>query len=419
MNQDRIIKAYECARDEYAEYGIDTDKALEQFDEISMSLHCWQGDDVVGLEGLGDVESQNLVTGCYPYAAKTGDELRSDIRMAFSLSPFKHKVNLHSMYAERKNPRNDLTIEDFRNWVDFAKEHGYGLDYNASFFTHPMMNNGFSLACLDKSTRDYWIEAGIDSREISLAMGKELGQKCFNNIWIPDGLKDIPVNRYRYRELLIDSLDKILGTPYTEEEHQYAADVLEGKVFGIGTESFVVGSHEFYLGYAATHNCGVTLDTGHFNPTENIPDKLSAYRPFVRDLMLHISRGIHWDSDHVLIQDDHLMTIMHEMRMGNLYGDVAMGLDFFDASINRVACWSIGLRAAAKAVLASHLEPVNLTDPAEVAGDFTSRLMLIDEAKNLPVNAVWEYMLMKKNIAIGQDALKAIKTYEKDVMATR
>ena len=250
-------------------------------------------------------------------------------------------------------------------------------------------------------------------------MGKELGQKCFNNIWIPDGLKDVPVNRYRYRELLIESLDKILGTPYTEEEHQYAADVLEGKVFGIGTEAFVVGSHEFYLGYAATHNCGVTLDTGHFNPTENIPDKLSAYRPFVRDLMLHISRGLHWDSDHVLIQDDCLMTIMHEMRMGNLYGDVAMGLDFFDASINRVACWSIGLRAAAKAVLASLLEPVNLTDKAEVEGDFTSRLMLMDEAKNLPMNAVWEYMLMKKDIAIGQDALKAIKTYEKDVMATR
>ncbi len=419
MNTEHILKSYEAAKAVFADLGVDTEKALAQFDEIPMSLHCWQGDDVKGLEGLGDVESQNLVTGSYPGAARTGDELRSDIDMAFSLSPLKHKVNLHSMYAEKKNPRNDLTVEDFRYWIDWAKEKGYGLDYNASFFTHPMMNNGFSLASLDKGTRDYWIEAGIDSREISLAMGREMGQKCYNNIWVPDGLKDIPANRFRYREYLMDSLDKIMAKPYSDEDRKYVGDVLEGKLFGIGIESFTVGSHEFYLGYAATHGCGVCMDTGHYRPAESVIDKLSSVRPFVTDLLLHISRGVHWDSDHVLIQGDDLTGLMQEMKRGNLFSSVGMGLDYFDASINRVAAWAIGLRAAAKSILAALLEPTEYLDRAELSGDFTARLMLMDEWKNLPVNAVWDYMLMKKNIPMGTAALAAIKDYEKTVQSLR
>ena len=419
MNQESVLKSYEAAKAVFADLGVDTDAALEAFEKIPMSLHCWQGDDVRGLEGLGDVESQNLVTGSYPGAARTGDELRSDIDMAFSLSPLKHKVNLHSMYAERRNPRNDLTVEDFRNWIDWAKEKGYGLDFNASFFTHPMMNNGFSLASLDKGTRDYWIEAGIDSREISLAMGKEIGQKCYNNIWIPDGLKDIPANRFRYRQYLTDSLDKIMAVPYSDEDKKYACDVLEGKLFGIGVESFTVGSHEFYLGYAATHGCGVTMDTGHYRPAESCIDKISAIRPFVSDLLLHISRGVHWDSDHVLIQGDDLSGLMLELKRGNLFDSVGMGLDYFDASINRVAAWAIGLRAAAKAILGALLEPTSYLDKAELDGDFTSRLMLMDEWKNLPVNAVWDYLLMKKNIPAGTAALAAVKDYEKNVQSAR
>ena len=418
-------KAYLLAKEEFASLGIDTEAAIETLKNIPISIHCWQGDDVVGFDGAGSASGGIQTTGNYMGRARTPIELMDDIRLSFSLMPGKKRLNLHASYAILGNDlgkvdRDAYLPKHFAPWVDFAKELGLdGIDFNPTCFSHDKVKDGLTLSSPDADIRKFWIDHCITCIRIAEYFADEMNSHSLVNIWIPDGLKDVPVNRYRYRELLIESLDKILGTPYTEEEHKYAADVLEGKVFGIGTEAFVVGSHEFYLGYAATHNCGVTLDTGHFNPTENIPDKLSAYRPFVRDLMLHISRGLHWDSDHVLIQDDCLMTIMHEMRMGNLYGDVAMGLDFFDASINRVACWSIGLRAAAKAVLASLLEPVNLTDKAEVEGDFTSRLMLMDEAKNLPMNAVWEYMLMKKDIAIGQDALKAIKTYEKNVMATR
>ena len=419
MKQEQILKSYELAKEVYKEYGVDTDKAIEKFNKVKVSLHCWQGDDVKGLEGQGDVASQNLVTGNYPGAARTGDELRSDIDKACSLSPLKHKVNLHSMYAEKKNPRNDLTVKDFSNWIEWAKQKGYGLDFNASFFTHKMMNNGFSLACLDKATRDFWVEAGIDSREISLAMGKEIGEKCYNNIWIPDGLKDLPANRFRYRELLTDSLNRIFEKKYTAEEKKLTADVLEGKLFGIGTESFVVGSHEFYMGYAIKNGVGVCMDTGHYHPTETIIDKLSAVTPFVDDVLLHVSRGVRWDSDHVLLQGDDLYGIMQEMARGNLYGKVGIGLDYFDASINRVAAWSIGLRAASKAILYSMLEPFAMIDKAELSGDFTSRLALIDEFKNLPFNAVWDYMLMNKNIAIGKDALAEVKSYEKNVLSKR
>jgi L-rhamnose isomerase len=339
--------------------------------------------------------------------------------MAFSLSPSRQKVNLHSMYAERQNPRNDLTIEDFQLWVDWAKKNNYGLDFNTSFFTHPMMNKGFSLASLDKATRDYWIKAGIDSRKISLAIGKELGQKCYNNFWIPDGLKDIPANRLRYRELLTDSLDQIFAHKYTEEERKYTADVLEGKLFGIGTESFVVGSHDYYLAYAIKNGVGVCMDTGHYHPTESVADKLSAVRPFINDLMLHVTRSVRWDSDHVVLQDDELLSVMKELKRGNFYDKIAIGLDFFDATINRVAAWAIGLRATAKAILTSLLEPTHLIDEAELNGDFTERLFLMDEFENLPVNAVWEYILESKGIPIGIEALKKVQRYEKEELTKR
>jgi L-rhamnose isomerase len=418
MNK-KIVENYEHAKSVYKIYGVDTDKVLALFEQIPVSLHCWNGDDIKGFEGLGEVESQNLVTGNYPYPARNGDELRADIEMAFSLSPSRQKVNLHSMYAERQNPRNDLTIEDFQLWVDWAKKNNYGLDFNTSFFTHPMMNKGFSLASLDKATRDYWIKAGIDSRKISLAIGKELGQKCYNNFWIPDGLKDIPANRLRYRELLTDSLDQIFAHKYTEEERKYTADVLEGKLFGIGTESFVVGSHDYYLAYAIKNGVGVCMDTGHYHPTESVADKLSAVRPFINDLMLHVTRSVRWDSDHVVLQDDELLSVMKELKRGNFYDKIAIGLDFFDATINRVAAWAIGLRATAKAILTSLLEPTHLIDEAELNGDFTERLFLMDEFENLPVNAVWEYILESKGIPIGIEALKKVQRYEKEELTKR
>lgn len=414
-----ILAAYEAAKKAYAAYGVDTDKVLEEFEKIPVSLQCWAGDDVKGFEGLGPVASENVVTGAYPYAARNGDELRSDIDEAFSLSPLTHKVNLHSMYAEHHHPRNDLTIEDFREWIDWAKKKGYGVDFNVSFFTHPMMKDGMSVACLDPEVRAYWIKAGIDGRKISAAIGKELGQVCYNNLWFPDGLKDIPANRKKYRELLEDSLDQIFAEPYTEDEKPYVKDVLEGKWFGIGTESFVVGSHEFYIGYAATHHVGVTLDTGHFRPTEDVADKVSAIYPFVNGMMLHVSRGIHWDSDHVVIEDDGLTNMMNELKRGGYFGKVAIGLDYFDATINRVYGWVIGLRAAAKAILNALLEPTAMLQDAEAKGDFGDRLLYTEEFHNLPRNDVWNYLLAKKGILSGKDMEQELKRYENEVQRLR
>jgi L-rhamnose isomerase len=414
-----VLANYEAAKKVYARYGVDTDEVLAQFAQIPVSLQCWAGDDVKGFEGLGPVASENVVTGSYPYIARNGEELRSDIDEAFSFSPLKHKVNLHSMYAEHHHPRNDLTIEDFREWVDWAKAKGYGLDFNTSFFTHPMMKNGMSCACLDQATRDYWIKAGLDSRKISVAIGKELGQKCYNNFWFPDGMKDQPANRKLYRELLEDSLNQMLQVPYSAEESHYAADMLEGKWFGISTEAFVVGSHEFYIGYAAKHNVGVTLDMGHFRPSEDVSDKISAIYPFVNGMMLHVSRGIHWDSDHVVIEDDALNNMMLELKRGDYYGKVAIGLDYFDASISRVYGWVIGLRAAAKAILYSLLEPTALLQDDEKKGDFGARLLYMEDFHNLPYNAVWEYLLAQKGIVSGLAMEQALKEYEKTVQMKR
>ncbi|MCL2518308.1 MAG: L-rhamnose isomerase, partial [Oscillospiraceae bacterium] len=377
------------------------------------------GDDVTGFESHGDVISENLVTGNYPGRARNGAEMRMDIETAFSYSPCKPKVNLHSMYGEPgTTPRSDVTVEDFQSWVDWAKANGFGMDFNVSFFTHPMMNNGFSIAALDKKTRDYWIKAGIGGREIANEIGKQLGEVCINNIWVPDGLKDLPANRFRYRSYLEESLDEILEKKYDKTNMR---DVLEGKLFAIGVETFTVGSHEFYLGYAAKNGIGVCMDTGHYHPTESIVDKISSVYNFVDTLLLHISRGIRWDSDHVLIQGDDLTAIMNEIVRGNLYsgGKMFMGLDYFDASVNRVAAWTIGLRSAGKALISALCEPFELLDRAELDGDFTFRLALIDECKNLPINDVWNYLCYKNKKPVGTEWIEQLKKYENDVQKAR
>ena len=418
QNEERIQRQYEDAKAVYAGFGVDTDEALAEFRRIPLSLHCWQGDDVKGFEDVGDVASQNLVTGQYPGAARNGDELRADMDMAFRLSPCRHRVNLHSMYAEPKTPtpRNKLTTEDFRRWIEWAKANGYGLDFNASFFTHPMMADGFSLASRRREVRDYWVEAGKGAREIAADMGRELGTPCINNIWVPDGLKDMPANRLLYREHLRESLDRIFEK---QLDRSLMRDVLEGKVFGAGTESFTVGSHEFYLAYAAGHHVGICMDTGHYHPTENVADKLSAVVPLIDDVLLHISRGLRWDSDHVLIQGDDLSALMQEMKRGGFFHQVGMGLDYFDASINRVAAWVIGLRAAGKAMLTALLEPSALLEQAEADGDFTARLALTEEFKNLPANAVWEYLCLQEGVPVGTDWLTVLRRYEQDVQSKR
>ena len=417
-DKEHVQKSYETAKTVYRQFGIDTDKAMEQFRKIPVSLHCWQGDDVKGFEAQDGVASQNLVTGSYPGAAKNGAQLRQDIDQAFSMSPCKHRVNLHSMYAEpeSRKERNEVCFEDFKKWADWAKENHYGVDFNASFFTNDMVKNGFTLASPDKKVRDYWIRAGIGAREISNEFGKMLGTPCINNIWIPDGLKDIPADRFAYRQWLQESLDRMFEGGFDKEN---TMDVLEGKLFGIGTESFVVGSHEFYMGYAARNGCGICMDTGHYHPTESVVDKLSAVTPFVDCVMLHISRGIRWDSDHVLIQGDDLSNLMCEMKRGDLFSKVGMGLDYFDASINRVAAWTIGLRAFGKALLGALLEPTPMLFEAEQKEDYTLRLALMEEFKNLPVNAVWDMVCQKNSVPVGSEWIQDLKRYEQDIQFAR
>lgn len=414
-----IVERFEQAKKVYAKYGVNVENALKKFDTIAVSIHCWSGDDIIGFEGLGPQHSQNVVTGSYPYRARTGEELRNDIDEACRYSPLLHRVNLHSMYAEKQNPRNDLTIEDFREWVDWAKEKNYGIDFNTSFFTHPMMDGNNSLTSLNKEVRDYWIKAGKDSRKIAADIGRELNNKCYNNFWFPDGIKDIPADRRLYRKYLKDGLDEIFKAPYTKEEEKYAADVLEGKLFGIGTESFVVGSHDFYLAYAVKNNIGVTMDMGHYHPTEEVHDKISAVRPFVKDLMIHVSRGIRWDSDHVVIENDALNNLMLELKRGDYYDSVALGLDFFDSSINRIYEWVIGLRSTAKAILLSLLDPTTAIQKAELEGNNSLRLFLNEERNNLPFNDVWNYLLAKKGIPTGLEVDKKLRDYEENVLKQR
>lgn len=418
-NLEKVQQAYENARALYALYGVDTDDVISTFLTIPVALHNWQGDDVIGFENHPGVVSQNLVTGNYPGRARNAEELRADMDIAFQLSPCKPRVNLHSMYGEPgTTDRKSLNVEDFSGWIDWAKKKGYGLDFNVSFFTHPMMNNGFSLASPDKKTRDYWIEAGKGGRKISFEIGKELGTPCINNVWIPDGLKDIPANRFTYRNYLEDSLNQIFDEQY---DKKYMRDVLEGKLFGIGTEAFTVGSHEFYLAYAVAKGIGVCMDTGHYHPTESIIDKISSVYKYVDTLLLHISRGIRWDSDHVLTQGDDLSGIMQQVVRGKLYnsGKVFMGLDYFDASINRVAAFVIGLRSAGKALLEALLEPFSLLEEAEHNGDFTLRLALTEEFKNLPSDAIWDFLCMKTDTPIGTDWIEYIKQYEINVLQNR
>lgn len=415
---DVIAYNYDKAKATYKAFGVDTDRMMDEFRTIPISLHNWQGDDVKGFERLGDVTSQNLVTGNYFGAARNGDEMRMDIEKAFSYSPCKHRVNLHSMYAETEKPkeRNEVGPEDFRKWIDWAKNRGYGLDFNASFFTHPMMVDGFSLASRRKDVRDYWIKAGKGARKIAEAMGRELGTPCINNIWVPDGMKDLPANRLLYREYLKDSLDQIFEVNHNRT---YMRDVLEGKLFGIGVESFTVGSHEFYLAYAAKNGIGICMDTGHYHPTESVVDKLSSVALLVDDVLLHVSRGIRWDSDHVVIQSDDLSQLMQELKRGGFFNKINIGLDYFDASINRVAAWAIGLRAAGKAMLSALLEPTDLLEKAEATGDYTLRLALLEEFKNLPVNAVWDYLCLQTGIPVGASWIDDLKKYETDIQSKR
>jgi len=415
-----IEKAYEQAKQRYAELGVDTDKAMEWLSGKAISLHCWQGDDVGGFEkseeGLSD--GGIMATGAYPGKARTADELRADLEKALSLIPGKHRLNLHAMYAETKGKveRNKLSAEHFAAWIDWAKANGLGMDFNGTFFSHPKAESGFTLSSADEEIRQFWVEHGIACRKIGAAVGKELGTPCVTNLWIPDGYKDIPVDRKAPRERLKKSLDEIFAEPM---DRSCLLDAVESKLFGIGSESYVVGSHEFYMGYAIENKILLCLDTGHFHPTEVVSDKISSVLTFLDEILLHVSRGVRWDSDHVVILSDELRAIAEQIIRGDYLQRVHIGLDFFDASINRIAAWVIGTRCMLKALLIALLEPADKLRQMEINGDYTSRLAMLEELKTLPFGAVWDYYSTKQDVPPGPDWMDEIKVYEKDVLSKR
>jgi L-rhamnose isomerase len=415
-----VEQAYQLAKERYAAWGVDTEAALERLAAIPVSLHCWQGDDVGGFEHAVDEIGGGLaVTGNYPGKARTPDELRSDLQRALSLIPGKHRLNLHASYAEPGNDlveRNELAPEHFQGWIDWAKEQGLGLDFNPTYFAHEKANDGLTLAHPDPGIRRFWIEHGIACRKIGAAMGHALGTPCVTNVWIPDGYKDTPADRKGPRERLAESLDAIFAEPV---DPRWNRDAVEAKLFGIGSESYVVGSHEFYLGYAVTRKKLLCLDAGHFHPTEVISDKISSVMLYLDELLLHVSRGVRWDSDHVVTLTDELQAIAQELVRGDYLQRVHIGLDFFDASINRVAAWVIGTRCMVKALLLALVEPVDLLRTAESAGNLTARLALQEEFKTLPYGAVWDYYCLRSSVPVGRAWLDDIKRYEIDVLSHR
>ena len=415
-----IEKAYEMARERYDGLGVTLDRALKRLARVTISLHCWQGDDVGGFENAGSQLGGGLaVTGNYPGKARTPAELRADFEKAISLIPGQHRFNLHASYAEMSGQRVDrdaLTADQFKNWIGWAKAHKLGLDFNQTYFAHPKAVDGMTLAHRDQGIRQFWIEHGMRCREIGAAFGKALGKTCLTNLWIPDGMKDLPADRKAPRERLLASLDAIFAEKI---DPQLNVDAIEGKLFGIGSESYVVGSHEFYLGYAVSRKKLLTIDTGHYHPTESPADKISSVLMYLEEIALHVSRGVRWDSDHVVTLSDELQTLAQELVWGNYLDRTRIGLDYFDASINRVAAWVIGVRNLLKALLMAMVAPIDRLRRAENDGDFTTRLALQEEMKTLPFGAVWDYYCEKAGVPAGEAWLAEVKQYEKEVLSQR
>ena len=415
-----IERSFEAARGRYAGIGVDVDGALERLAAIPVSLHCWQGDDVGGFEADREALGGGLaVTGNYPGKARTPDELRSDLDRAYALIPGKHRLNLHASYAEpggKAVGRDEIRPEHVRGWIDWARSNGLGIDFNPTFFSHPKAADGYTLSHRDEGIRRFWIDHGIACRQVGAAIGEALGSTCITNIWIPDGSKDTPVDRKGPRERLATSLDAILADSI---DPRFNRDAVEAKLFGLGSESYVVGSHEFYLGYALTRSTLLCLDAGHFHPTEVISDKISAVLTWLDEVILHVSRGVRWDSDHVVIQSDELTAIAQEVVRGGYLDRVHFGLDFFDASINRVAAWVIGTRALLKALLAALLEPTAMLRGFEEDGDLTARLAWLEELKSFPSGAVWDYYCLIKGVPVGPGWLDEVRVYEREVLSKR
>jgi L-rhamnose isomerase len=422
MTEAQIQQAYEIAKQQYAAFGVDTDAALKKLAAIPISLHCWQGDDVGGFETAGAELSGGGIqaTGNYPGKARTIDELRADFTKALSLIPGKHRMNLHACYLDhggKKIERNEIEPKHFQSWIDWAKSLGLGMDFNPTYFSHPKAADGFTLSHQDAGIRQFWIEHGIACRKIGAEMGRQLGSTTVTNFWIPDGYKDVPADRTGPRERLTEALDKTFAEPIDPKLH---LDSVESKLFGIGAESYTTGSAEYYLGYAVSRQKLLTLDAGHYHPTEVISEKISSVLMFCPGLLLHVSRPVRWDSDHVVVFDDELQAIAKELvRSGKLDSKIHIGLDYFDASINRVAAWVIGTRNMIKALLFALLEPTGTLQKLEAAGNFTERLALFEELKSLPWAAVFDQYCVAKGVPVGMNWFNDVKSYEQNVLSKR
>jgi L-rhamnose isomerase len=414
-----IETAFALAKQQYAALGVDVDHALTTLATIPVSMHCWQGDDVGGFEAdAGALTGGIQATGNYPGKARDAIELRRDLDLAMSLIPGAKRLNLHAIYLEAESPvaRDKIEPKHFANWVRWAKERSVGLDFNPSCFSHPLSADGMTLSHPDPEIRRFWIDHCKASRRISASFGQALGTPSVMNIWIPDGMKDLPADRLGPRQRLMAALDEVLAERIDEALH---IDAVESKLFGIGAESYTVGSNEFYLGYASSRDIALCLDAGHFHPTEVISDKISAASLFVRHLLLHVSRPVRWDSDHVVLLDDETQAIANEIIRNELLERVHIGLDFFDASINRIAAWVIGTRNMKKALLRALLEPIEMLRQAECKGDYSTRLALMEETRSLPWQAVWDYACAREGVAVGVDWLGAVKEYEAQELLTR
>ncbi len=421
MSTARTERAYQEAKARYAEVGVDTEAALSTLESVPISLHCWQGDDVRGFERAGAslAGSGIQVTGSHPGRARSIAELRCDLEKALSLLPGQHRLNLHAMYGEfggRDVDRDEISPEHYQSWVEWAAEHGLGLDFNATCFAHPKADSGFTLSHRDSAVRRFWIEHVKRCREIGAFMGQARGSACVHNLWIPDGSKDISVDRFERRAALREALDEIYAVPYGQGN---LVDALESKLFGIGSESFVVGSHEFYLAYALQAGKIVCLDLGHFHPTESVSDKLSTLLQFFDGVLLHVSRGVRWDSDHVVMTTDEVGELMREVVRCRALERVHIALDFFDATMSRVGAWVIGARATRAALLAALLEPMDRLKEAEGAGDVFARLAWLEESKALPMGDIWDYFCLKSSVPIRDDWISEVQQYDRMVAAER
>jgi L-rhamnose isomerase len=416
-----IRKRYDLAREQYAEAGVNTEEALRVLSSLSLSLHCWQGDDVGGFERAGALLGGGgiQVTGNYPGKARTVEELRTDLLQTYSLIPGKHRLNLHAIYGEfggKIIDRDQISAEQFRGWMQWARQNGLKLDFNPTCFSHPKSDDGFTLSHPREEIRSFWIEHVKRCREIAVAMGKEQGSPCMHNLWIPDGSKDVPVDRWSARKRLRASLDEIYAVA---QPPAAIKDSVESKLFGIGSEAFVVGSHEFYLSYALANKKIVCLDLGHFHPTELVADKISSLLLFFDEVLLHVSRGVRWDSDHVVIFNDEVRALMEEIVRSDALGRVHLALDYFDASLNRIGAWVTGARSTLKALLAALLEPRQKLREAEVNNDFFSRLAVQEEAKLMPLGAVWDYHCLTAGVPVGEDWIATVRRYETEVLSKR